>query len=680
MEFGGRNSEPLSRGRPGFGRVVLALQLLCLISPLSAGAAGAPQIGAVWVTDVTSTSAVLRAEVNPQESNTHIRFEYLSLAAYDANLAGGHDGFDGARSVPSSAGIGVGTGNNAIKVSFTLAAPGNPLTPSTTYRFRAVASSEAGTAVSTARGLRTQGNAPPSGLPDGRAWEMVSPVDKGGGSIAGPGQLFGGGQIQAAAGGGALTYGSATAFGEAVGAPPASQYLSTRVVAGWLTQNISAPVESGGYGDSPDGVPFRIFSQDLARALVLNPRRCEPAEPCPRSYSLRESATGAFTPLAEQASGMRVLSASSDLSSVLFEGEGETYEWSGGGLTPKSLLPPSGAGAMFQATSDDGRFIFYTESGRLHRYDTASDAAVDLTPTGGVLGVLGASAAGDSVYYQDGSGLHRWHAGTTMTVAPGAGATLSSDYPPAAGTSRLSADGTVLAFLSAAPIGYDNTDAETGLPDVELYRYDAVADSLLCVSCNPTGERPTGSASIPGALVNGSTAVYRPRALSTNGRRLYFTSSDALVGGDTNSSADVYQWEALGEGSCAEAPGCIDLISGGRGEGGRFLDASADGADVFFLTGDSLVGSDPGSIDAYDARIGGGLAEPQPPIPCNGDACQSLPSPPADPTAGTATAGAPNPSPRYFKERRRHRGKHRKKHRKHKHKQHRHRNAGRAGR
>lgn len=657
----------------------IVLASIGLAGPSAAYGAGPPSIGATWVTDVTQTSAVLRAEVNPEGVSTRYRFEYLALAAYEANLDTGRDGFEGAKPVPSAPGVAIGLGSEPVKVSFTLSAPGNTLAPGTAYRYRVVAIYGADSVNSDAHGLRTESSAPPQGLPDGRAWEMVSPVDKGGGAIAGPGQLFGGGQIQAATGGGALTYGSATAFADPPSAPPVSQYLSVRGAGAWSTANISAPLESGGYGDEPDGAPFRLFSADLARALLLNPRRCEPAEPCPRGYSLWESATSTLTPLPAQAAGMRVLSASPDLGRVIFEGEGEIFEWSGGGLTPISLLPPSaGAGAALEASSADGRFIFYSEGGRLYRYDAVSEAADDLTPSGGVVGVLGASGAGETVYYQDGSGLRRWHAGATTTVAAGADASLPSDYPPATGTARLSADGTVLAFLSAAPIGgYDNTDAETGLPDVEAYLYDAGSDSLLCASCNPTGERPTGSASIPGALVNGSTALYRPRALSANGRRLFFTTADELVGGDTNSSADVYQWEALGEGGCAEAPGCVALISGGRGEGGRFLDASADGADVFFLTGDSLVGSDPGSIDAYDARVGGGLPEPQTPIPCVADACQPLPSPPADPTAGTSTSGAPNPSPRYFKERRRHRGgKHKKKH----HKHHRHGSRGRAAR
>lgn len=635
-----------------------------------ADAAGPPSVRAEWVTGVTSNSAVLKAEIDPEGVSTRYHFEYLTLAASESNLSEGREPFAGARSVPSPD-AGLGSGSSPITVSFPLTAPLNVLSADTAYRYRVVATSEAGIAPGSARFLRTKSAAPPPSLLDGRAWEMVSPIEKGGGSVAAPMALFGGGEIQAAAQGGALTYGSATAFADPQAAPPISQYVTARGPGGWSTANVSPPVESGGYGDNPDGAPFKLFSDDLARALLLNPRRCEPAEPCPRSYSLLESATGTLTPLPAGASGMRVLSASPDLGRVLFGSETETYEWSGGGLVPISLLPPgAGAGAVFQANSADSRFTFYTESSELYRYSADAEASTPIAA--GVVGVLAVSADGSRVFYQDGSGLELWNEGAVHQIAAGGEATLPSDYPPATATVRLGAEGGVLAFLSAAAIGdYDNTDAETGLPDTEVYLYDTEAESLLCASCNPSGERPGGSASIPGALVNGTTTAYRPRALSADGRRLFFESTDALVDGDTNSSTDVYEWEAAGEGSCVKVPGCVSLISGGRGEGGRFLDASADGADAFFLTGDSLVGSDPGSIDAYDARIGGGLPEPEAPIPCNGDACQSLPSPPADPTAGTSAQGAGNPPPHYAKERHRHHRRH--KHRRHK--SHRHKGA-----
>jgi hypothetical protein len=129
---------------------------------------------------------------------------------------------------------------------------------------------------------------------------------------------------------------------------------------------------------------------------------------------------------------------------------------------------------------------------------------------------------------------------------------------------------------------------------------------------------------------------YKPRALSADGRRLFFDSRDALVVQDSNKDRDVYQWEAQGTGSCNAPGGCIALISSGQAtEGALFLDASEDGADAFFLTDASLVVTDPGVMDVYDARIGGGFPAPVVPIACLGDACQVVPGEPEDPTPGT---------------------------------------------
>ncbi len=338
------------------------------------------------------------------------------------------------------------------------------------------------------------------------------------------------------------------------------------------------------------------------------------------------------------------------------------------------LLPETiGGGAAFQAASADGGYAFFTGGGHLYRYRAATGTASDLTPGGGVAGVLGASADGSTVFYQDAAGLERWREGSVSTVAPGAEAAQESDWPPAAGTSRVAADGNTIAFLSRDRLtGYDNTDAESGLPDPELFLWRGGV-GLTCVSCNPTGERPTGAASIPGAYANGqvpgSLAAYKPRALSADGRRLFFESADGLVLGDTNGTTDVFEWEAQGEGSCTRAPGCLSSLSGGRDPSpSRFLDASADGSDAFFLTARSLVADDPGSTDVYDARVGGGLPSAPTPIPCGGDACQALPSAPEEPPVGSLVPGPGNPPVSYGKRRprRRHHRKHRHHRRAHK--------------
>ncbi len=159
------------------------------------------------------------------------------------------------------------------------------------------------------------------------------------------------------------------------------------------------------------------------------------------------------------------------------------------------------------------------------------------------------------------------------------------------------------------------------------------------------------AANIPGGTAYRlSEAFYQSRFLSDNGR-LFFNSSDALVPQDVNGAEDVYEYEPPGVGSCQtssvtyseRSQGCIDLISSGTsGEESGFLDASGDGADVFFLTSAKLAAQDHDTaIDLYDAHecTSGSPCPPQPaatPPPCaTGDACKPAPSP------QPATFGAP---------------------------------------
>jgi hypothetical protein len=60
-----------------------------------------------------------------------------------------------------------------------------------------------------------------------------------------------------------------------------------------------------------------------------------------------------------------------------------------------------------------------------------------------------------------------------------------------------------------------------------------------------------------------------------------------------------------------------------------FLDASANGEDVFFGTADRLLPQDvSNNVVVYDARVGGGFPVTVAPVPCdNGDSCKPPPSP-----------------------------------------------------
>jgi hypothetical protein len=167
--------------------------------------------------------------------------------------------------------------------------------------------------------------------------------------------------------------------------------------------------------------------------------------------------------------------------------------------------------------------------------------------------------------------------------------------------------------------------------------------------------------------------------LSPNGDRLFFESFEALVPSDTNGATDVYEWEhSSGKAQCEEvgapvyvesAGGCISLISSGKSpEDSEFIDASQDGRDVFFITFSTLLEEDSGLADLYDARAGGGFAPKAGPRPaCEGEACQTPPAPPNDPTPGSSSfGGAGNVQAKPAKKKAK---KHKKKHaRKQKHK------------
>jgi len=98
--------------------------------------------------------------------------------------------------------------------------------------------------------------------------------------------------------------------------------------------------------------------------------------------------------------------------------------------------------------------------------------------------------------------------------------------------------------------------------------------------------------------------------------------------------------------------GCHALISTGKSTDESFLvDASANGRDVFFSTRQILVGWDVNeNFDVYDSRVDGGFPEPAPPSPfCEGEGdClhqASTPPPPSTPTTPSFN-GPGNPQPR----------------------------------
>jgi WD40-like Beta Propeller Repeat len=367
---------------------------------------------------------------------------------------------------------------------------------------------------------------------------------------------------------------------------------------------------------------------------------------------------------------------------------------------------PGSVDAFFWKASPDGSKALYSESGDLYEFDLARLEAKDPEPsqllTSQVMGVVGASDDLARVYFvstdalsgaqpvdegeeaQAGQpNLYLVENGEFTFIATLANIDIGLEQPDEdiaynliSGNTRLRAtrvtpDGKRLVFQSRASLtGYDNADAESGTPAVEVFTYQAGGD-LECVSCDPSGARPrAGQLREPYAQLSPSfltpvlAAAWIPtwehplhasNVLSEDGGRIFFNSKDALLPRDTNGAQDVYEWEAPGTGSCEEGDedylpqngGCLYLISTGESPSeSEFWEASPDGADAFFTTASSLVPQDPGSIDLYDARVEGGFPAPIVKSPCEGEACQSPPAPPGYATpASSAYRGPGNVAP-----------------------------------
>ncbi len=324
-----------------------------------------------------------------------------------------------------------------------------------------------------------------------------------------------------------------------------------------------------------------------------------------------------------------------------------------------------GGSGVFLTASSNGSKVFLRQgtsgAGDLYEYDLEkpeSEALTDLTPTphpgeAKIQGILGASEAGSYLYFvasgalapgatsqecqignpATGCNLYIWHAGDGITfiarLASGdeEGGSVAHNWVEGyyLRTARVSPDGRHVIFMSEAPLtSYDNAGAQ------EIYEYSVGSAGPVCVSCNPDGAKPVGSSSIPGATQyehESGSAVYAPRALSADGSRVFFNSTDALSSADTNNNQDVYEWESPNSGSCGQPAGCVSLISQGTSsEGSTFLDASESGGDVFFTTRQPLTPGDTDQqVDIYDAHENGGYTVANPPE-CTGTGCQGLPS------------------------------------------------------
>ncbi len=374
-------------------------------------------IDSTSVSQITATSAQLEAELNPHGLLSTYRFEY-DTRPYEPGEAG-----HGTRTPSTSA------GSSSIDVAFNNLIEG--LAPGTTYHYRVIAENALGAVEGQDRNFTTE-NTTAQALPDGRAWEMVSPVNKNGIPLEGISEF--GNAIQAAVDGGAISYPSRGATDPEAPSNRSfanNQLLSKRGPGGWVTQDIATP------HPNPVGLEFaseyRLFSSDLSVA-ALEPEGATPLSPEASEHTPYErEADGTYVPLVypgdvplgtkfggeeskpEIQHGVSLITATPDLQHVVLRspfvltsppfsipgGEEAVYEWGAGALSLVTQIPQAGAAvcggggasclastgsvggrnARHQISSDGSRIVFSKSDERgthLYLRDSARQETVQL--------------------------------------------------------------------------------------------------------------------------------------------------------------------------------------------------------------------------------------------------------------------------------------------------------------
>jgi hypothetical protein len=327
---------------------------------------GPPAIRATSAIDVTGDSTMLRAQINPDTATTTYRFQYGTepCAVSGACAAVGEE------QIPA--------GHRFVSVSEQLLG----LEPDTTYHYRVVAENSFDPpTVGPERTFTTQAFGLGFELSDSRTWEMVTPTDKHGATVAAayPGQI-----LQAAGEGDGIvfpTLGSIDPEVQGSRAIEGSSVLARRSADGsWRNADITPPHTEATIITIPAS-EYQLFSSDLARGIslpaddtLLSPEASE------RTIYLRENTDPpVYTPLLTTKEGYAnvppgtefgsgnggirsaawVLGASEDLSHIVLTADvpliagapnQALYEWHEGQLHPVSKLPAGEGGTWVESS------------------------------------------------------------------------------------------------------------------------------------------------------------------------------------------------------------------------------------------------------------------------------------------------------------------------------------------
>ncbi len=542
-----------------------------------------PTVGGGSVSSIGSSSATLHAQVDPGGAQTTYLFEYGPNYELKTPLAS------------------AGAGSEPVSV---LAAV-EELQPEKLYHSRVVASNEKAPG-GVSGGDESFSTFPVGvlGLPDGRSYELVSPLANQGDAAVLPGQA-GEAEGQAAADGSAVTYiGSAPPVGGRglagvnLGRPVGNnKYLATRsATGGWTTTDVQP--------DNLETVNYLAFSSDLSMGILTSEQALTGGAPNGEGHEglySRDNNDGGYQLLDANASyeGSTV-----NGSHILLKSGagGGLYDSVAGQLYPVNVLPEGGsapeasfgspAGDLEGAISTDGSRIFWTDLkstgtysppillGLFARENDTSPAAktvqIDASTLpgtekekaekGGRGDFWGASSDGSRVFFTDEKAL-------TSSSSAAAGApdlyeydledgaltdlsvdTNSGEHADVGGVLGASRDGSYVYFAAAGVLG-------------ESAKEGAKPQECLTSKCNVyvvhEGEAPKLVATVSAAddteqvfpyekegMAWGPEIGDRDSYVTPDGRQLVFESVENLTGTNGKGGREIYMYDFGSGVSC----------------------------------------------------------------------------------------------------------------------------------
>ncbi len=359
---------------------------------------------------------------------------------------------------------------------------------------------------------------PAAALPECRAYEQISPVDKNGGSVNEKQTVY------SEPSGNALIYSSTASFAGAPGSPTFNRYISRRNGPEWGTEAADAP-QSNPHGfviSVTPGISAELDHTVQVSKLALAPGAIEGGS----NVYLRDNLTGTRTLIAasegnglygqfSSLGGSAYVEATPDLSHIVLassfaltpdalEGVPNIYDYTAGELhlvnhLPNGSVDPSGAHAGAynlpgqHIISEDGSRIFF---------------------------MLGGSSTNPGQLYMREDGV------TTVPISASQRAE-NTGFVAEAQFAGASADGSAVYFTSEANL----TEASETHSSRTLYRYSVETGELTDLTADP-GD-PEGP------------RVQNVFGLSKDGSYVYFAAQAALAEGaeaTTNMATNLYAW------------------------------------------------------------------------------------------------------------------------------------------